>query len=434
MSTKGTRYYNNGKVNKMFRIGDPIPDGFVPGMLKRSEAKNRIIQNKRMDTCQKRYGVTHISKLDEIKEKKKETTLSHYGVENPMQSKEIVDKVKSIHKERIDKPVNIAVDLGVSSGVQSRISLTKDMINSEEGGSLQGTKVSKSRIIDNPNNNHSTKYFSKLLDKEGISYTTNVGVGNYVYDFQVGKILVDISRTDSQNILYKKNGRIDSKYNMYRTDNASSHGYRNVQVFDWDNLEKVPGILRNRKRVFARKCSISEVSKQECADYLDTYHLQNSCNGQTVRLGLFYDNKLVELMTFGKPRYNHKFEWELLRLCSSYFVVGGSEKIFKHFIKMFDPSSIISYCDNSKFEGDVYLSLGFKLFKRNNPSRHWYNPNELRPHITDNFLRQRGYDQLFGAHFGKGTDNNVLMLNRGYLPVYDCGQSTYTWFSTYNER
>ena len=112
MSTKGTRYYNNGKVNKMFRIGDPIPDGFVPGMLKRSEAKNRIIQNKRMDTCQKRYGVTHISKLDEIKEKKKETTLSHYGVENPMQSKEIVDKVKSIHRERIDKPVNIAVDLG----------------------------------------------------------------------------------------------------------------------------------------------------------------------------------------------------------------------------------------------------------------------------------------------------------------------------------
>jgi len=97
-------------------------------------------------------------------------------------------------------------------------------------------------------------------------------------------------------------------------------------------------------------------------------------------------------MTFGKPRYNRKYEYELLRYCSSYTVIGGAEKLFSYFLNTYTPKSIISYCDLSKFTGRVYNRLGF-ILKNNKivPSKHWYNLVTKR-HITDNLLRQRGFD------------------------------------------
>jgi hypothetical protein len=70
--------------------------------------------------------------------------------------------------------------------------------------------------------------------------------------------------------------------------------------------------------------------------------------------------------------------------------------------------------------------LGFKIDTVNAPSCHWYSVKENK-HITDNLLRMQGYDRLFKENHGKGTSNEELILARGYLPVYDCGQATYIW-------
>ena len=134
-------------------------------------------------------------------------------------------------------------------------------------------------------------------------------------------------------------------------------------------------------------------------------------------------------MTFGTPRYNKNYGWELLRYCSSKNIVGGAEKIFSHFLKQYNPTSIISYCDLSKFDGTTYAKLGFTLLGKHEPSKHWFNLKTGR-HITDNLLRQRGFDQLFGKEYGtygKGTSNEDLMLKHNFIEVYDCGQATYIW-------
>lgn len=131
-------------------------------------------------------------------------------------------------------------------------------------------------------------------------------------------------------------------------------------------------------------------------------------------------------MTFGKPRYNKNYQWELLRLCShfKYNIVGGASKIFSYFVQTYKPESIISYCDYSKFSGKVYERLGFNLVLVNKPQKNW-SKNKTR--ITDSLLRQRGYDQLFKTNFGKGSSNEQLMLDSGWKPVCDCGQATYVW-------
>ena len=135
-------------------------------------------------------------------------------------------------------------------------------------------------------------------------------------------------------------------------------------------------------------------------------------------------------MTFGKSRYSKKYSIELLRLCSNSKVIGGANKLFKYYIENYKPNSIVSYCDLAKFEGNVYKELGFKKSSRA-ISRHWYNI-KLNDHITDRLLFKRGFDNLFGDIFGRygaGTSNELLMLQHGFVEIYDCGQATYIWKS-----
>ena len=187
-----------------------------------------------------------------------------------------------------------------------------------------------------------------------------------------------------------------------------------------------------KEKIYARKCHIKLIDDISVVDsFLNIYHLQETCKGQLICLGLYFENKLVQLMTFGKPRYNKNYEYELLRLCSdsNYIIVGGAEKLFKYFISNYFPKSIISYCDNSKFSGDVYYRLGMSLSKYGTPSAHWYSP-ELNKHITDNLLRQQGFDRLLGkdfGSFGKNTDNEELMIFHGFVKIFDCGQSVFEW-------
>ena len=131
-------------------------------------------------------------------------------------------------------------------------------------------------------------------------------------------------------------------------------------------------------------------------------------------------------MTFGKPRYNKNYEWELLRLCThkDYKVVGGSERLWKHFLKKLNPKSIISYCDNSKFSGEVYERLGMKLKEAQQPSCNW---SKGKRRITQNLLNQRGADQLIGTNYGKGTSNRDIMIKNKWLEVYDCGQNIWIY-------
>ena len=218
---------------------------------------------------------------------------------------------------------------------------------------------------------------------------------------------------------------IDQNYHYEKSKIARDNGYRCINIWDWDNADKILMSLLNKQVVYARNCEIKEISEKDSSYFLNMYHFQNSCKS-LIRIGLYYENELVSVMTFGKPRYNKKYEWELLRYCCSCKIIGGAEKMFSYFVKNYNPNSIISYCDLSKFNGDVYTKLGFEL-KDVSIGKHWYSP-KLKKHITDNLLRQRGFDQLLGKEFGtfgKGTSNEFLMREHGFVEIYDSGQATY---------
>lgn len=399
-----------------------------------------VVKEKIRATSLERYGVDNPSKSDIIKDRIVESNRRNLGVDYPMQSKDVLDKsrVTSLQKYGTEYP-------NQSEIVKSKI----DASTLEHYGVNRACKLDefKKKIVDTNRERYGVDYtcllysgklkgndssynrdFAELLDSNNIKYEREFLLQKYSYDFKVGNILVEINPTATHNTHFNPYGknRIDTNYHKNKSNLAKDSGYSVIHVFDWDDIDKVVQLLRDRETVYARKCEVIFVNEVDANKYLDTYHLQGTCRCQKFRLGLYYDNKLVSLMTFGKSRFNKNCEYELLRYCSHYNVVGGAEKLFKHFVDNYKPNSIVSYCDTSKFSGKVYDMLGFKYVKTNSPRKHWYSWKEKR-HITDGLLLSQGYDRLFKENHGKGTSNEELILARGYLPVYDCGQSTYIW-------
>lgn len=275
--------------------------------------------------------------------------------------------------------------------------------------------------------------FENKLKNNHIKYEKEFVIGSKMFDFKVGDKLIEINPTVTHNIFWSPYGEhkgLDYYYHRDKSKLAENNNYQCIQAWDWEDKNKLINLLKPRNRIYARNCEIYEVSKDVAKDYIEQYHLQGSAKDD-VRVGLYYKKILVSIMTFGKPRYNKNYEWELVRFCSHFQVVGGAEKLFTYFRNRYKPKSIISYCDKSKFIGKVYTNLGF-TFKNISYNKHWHNIKTGK-HITDNLLRQRGFDQLLGKEYGcygKGTDNEQLMLQHGFLPVVDCGQASYIWTAT----
>lgn len=380
------------------------------------------------------YGVSYPGESEELREKSKKTKKERYeneyytnqekmritnkmlyGVEYPLQSREVQLKMQKTCKKRYGNEHYVNTPK-TSETCQAKYGVPFACLRPE----CQAANSNDSK----PNNT-----FASLLDQHGISYEREFTLGRYSYDFKVGDTLIEINPFATHNSTWGLFGKPKNRnYHRDKTNYALDNDYQCICVWDWDDVNKILNLLEHKQSIYARNCDIRKIDSKEANSFLESYHIQGPCKGQTICIGLFYQDELVGLMTFGKPRYNHKYQYELLRLCyrTGYSVLGGSKKMISYFFKNYNPTSIISYCDRSKFSGRVYESIGFELKKVNTPSKHWFHP-KLHQHITNNLLLQRGYDQLFGTSYGVGTSNEQLMVDAGFVEIYDCGQATYTY-------
>lgn len=403
-------------------------------------------------TMQEKYGVQIGYQTEKSVQNRIKSSMEKYGVDNPFKSSEVHKLARQKMKEKYGVEYGYKSKIirnKINESIKEKYGVDNIMHSSKYRRKVKQTmfdkyKVTSGFLTPNAIKSHKQGTISKINKKcaEELKQITDKQIKlekpifKYIYDIQLGEnILIDINPTIPHNVyisypyllkVVKDNIPVSKEYHLDRLKIAVENGYDLISVFDWDDWEKIKYLLQDKETLYARKLEIKEVDKKECNEFLNNYHLQNTCNGQEIRLGLYKDNELIEIMTFGKPRYNKNYEWELLRLCTKpeYKVVGGAEKLFKHFIELVNPQSVISYCDNSKFNGEVYTRLGFIQKGKPSPSLHWSKGSE---HITDNLLRQRGFDQLFNTNYGKGTSNEELMIEHGWLPIYDCGQMTFIW-------
>lgn len=421
-----------------------------------------FVKDKIRNTCLEKYGVSSVLKMSEVQEKArqaskapevlqkiKETNLKKYGCEFPAQNLEVQEKTKqtNLEKRGCEYPMQSEEVLQKSLSTMfqkygvARPLNDPSILEQLRLANLEQYGVPWTCMLNNIRNGHSVDskpnlLFQDKLQKKGITFEREISLDNYIFDFKVNNTVIEINPSVTHNTEWSPFGtehvsHIDNKYHLNKTSVAQQKGYRCIHVWDWDNTDAIVELLTPREKIFARNCEIKEVTKQEAKTFISRYHCQGYAIDK-IRIGLYYNQTLVSIMTFKEPRYNKHYEYELIRYCSSYNVVGGAEKLFNYFIKKYDCQSMISYCDLSKFSGDIYLKLGFKLFKKNAPSKHWYNPN-TKKHFTDNLIRSAGVSRILHKcepeedELAYTDDNDALMLQDGFLPVYDCGQATYVY-------
>ena len=435
MMDKYGKYYTNpekAKETTLERYGvenvaqnNEIKEKIINTNLKRYNAKsplqNKEVLNKMIKNNIEKYGVPSTLMLDEVREKTKKTNLERYNTEVPIRNEIIKNKIRKTNMKKY----------GVDNPTKNKEIMEKVIKTNLEKYEVPYYCMVKECRDNTTAISNVNLGFKKLLDKHNIPHELEFPLNNRSYDFHIldTNILVEINPTPYHNSTWHPYNKIKSKnYHQQKSQIARENGYQCIHIWDWDDQNKIINILKPKEILYARKLQIKEITKQEANEFLDKYHLQNHSNGNKINIALVQDDNIIELITFGKPRYNKNYEYELLRLCTNkdYKVVGGTEKLFKYFIETYNPTSIISYCDNSKFSGDVYKRLGFNLLKESKPSKHWYNI-KTKVHITDNLLRQRGFDQLLNTNYGKGTSNEQLMLEHDFVEIYDCGQSTWIW-------
>lgn len=224
-------------------------------------------------------------------------------------------------------------------------------------------------------------------------------------------------------------------YHVNKTRMCAKQNIRLIQIFEyeWANngkQEQIKKLLKHiickdNNRIYARDTIVKEIKEIDTISFLDANHLQGYRKAK-IAYGMYYENKLIGVMTFSKPRFDHKYQYEIIRLAwdPEYNVVGGAEKLYSCFVREYKPVSVISYCDLSKFSGAVYLRLGFKVDHISKPNYVW-----VSGHNTEVLNRYSTMKRdLIAKGFGDNSmTEDQIMENRGYLKIYDCGNAVFTW-------
>ena len=207
------------------------------------------------------------------------------------------------------------------------------------------------------------------------------------------------------------------KYHLQKTIDCEKQGIQLLQFFsdEWNYKQKIiQSIIKSKlgltQKIYARKCEVKEISVDVKNAFLNNNHIQGEDKSK-VKLGLFYDEDLVAVMTFCTSRFNRNFEWELSRFAclSDYTIIGGFSKLLKAFGKQ----SVVSYADRRISNGNVYSKNGFKLIKVNKPSYFYVDKNCLERHNRMKFQKK-----LIGAY---DCTEYEKARELGFEKIWDCG-------------
>ena len=224
----------------------------------------------------------------------------------------------------------------------------------------------------------------------------------------------------------------NKNYHLDKTEECENKNIQLIHIFEDEWIYKrdiVKSMIMNKlgktiNKIFARKCKIKEITNNTTIkNFLDENHIQGFVGSQ-IKIGLFLNDELVSLMTFGKNRRNlgikttYENQYELLRFCNKLNtnVIGGASKLFKYFIKNYQPQQIISYADRSWSIGKMYSNLGFLLENKTVPNYVYFDQN-LNRFNRFNFRK----DQLIKKGYDSDKTEFEIMDELGFLRVFNSG-------------
>lgn len=450
------------------------------------------IRDKCKDTCRKKYGSDNVFQSDSVKEKSKQTILARFGSDNVSKvkviqdkkfdtmvkryggwsatSKEVREKYKKTCTERygvsnVILDTNI-LDLRTKNILEKYVKYVPDFI---EILGERKPNINQCLVKCNKCNKEKFIYWGTLIDYIErfpnqcpicISEEKGSSIEKELYDFiceiykgqiirNSRKILDSGKELDfyfpELNLAIEFNGiywhsdqvNSDPFYHLNKLEECFRKSIRLIQIFEdeWINkkeivkskIENILGLAKHK--LYARKCIIRELEYNTCSEFLDSNHIQGRDNSP-IRLGLFYNDDLMSVMTFSRPNISKGGKikedkiWELNRYCTknSLLITGAASKLMKYFIRKYNPRIVFSYADKRWSVGNMYAKLGFVLKYETKPNYWYIPPNQMKRVHRYNFRKSELIKEDISL---KDKTEFEIMDDKGYLRVWDCGNLKY---------
>lgn len=391
------------------------------------------IRNKVKTTSLKKYGVTNYGKSLECKNRMKNTLIfkngrlnlqshiTHYEHYNPQY---IINNFISIDKklevEKICKYFNISLS--------------------------HLNKLKKKWKIDFPNKTSyksNLEYFLESLNCNKLEINNRQIIKPLEIDF----IINDILAIELDGILFhcetnegvrtlpfkgSKTIKWDKFYHLKKTLLAKEKGLELLHILDieWSNPIKrsiwesiIKNKLKKLKTLSTSRCSIREISSKKAKLFLNNNHLEGEISGD-VYLGLFHKKQLVSIMVLRKSKASSSNKWVLLRFCNyrEIFVEGSFSKLLDHFIKSYNPSSIITLVNRRWSNGSFLEFHGFKLVREISPNSFFF--KNTRDIISINHCSKQKLSTIL-KNYDPKQNINYNMFSNGWKKFSDCGSLVY---------
>lgn len=376
--------------------------------------KSDISINRLKSTNLDRYGYEFILSIPEKREDIKNTWLSKYGVDNPMISEEV-------RKELIiSKDINYIKYIGSSYSLFNCINGHEFTINIDNYHSRLKNNLPLCTVCYPISNSISIKemelykLISSVYNGEIIqSYRDGLEIDIYLPDLKIGFEF---------NGLYWHSEEYKVKsYHLDKTKYFKERGIRIIHIWedDWDNkFDIIKSQIKNwtgntSNRIFARKCKVIEIKSS--SKFLNENHIQG-VDKSSLKIGLFYNDELVSLMTFDRFEGRKKMEddgWNLSRFCNKLdnSVIGGASKLLKYFINKYNPIRIISYADMDWSGGDLYFKLGFEKVSESLPDYKYL--------VDGSRIHKSNFKKSKLKYTGSESE---YTKSKGIEKVWDCGK------------
>lgn len=280
-----------------------------------------------------------------------------------------------------------------------------------------------------------------------------------IYNFLAEHLSVEIIRHDrkilsgkeldiyipSLNIAIEYNGirwhselcGVDKSYHLDKLQRCNDKGINLITIFEDEFinnkelvLNKILHIVKCNNdfpKIYGRKCYINEIDKNVAETFLNNNHIQGFASS-SIYLGCFFNEKLVGVMSFLKENGN---AWNLTRFASDiqYNCSGIGGKIFKYFIKTYNPTIIKTFADRRwtlMSDSNLYTLLGFKLDKTLPPDYRYYMPSVSSTNRLHKFnFRKSKLHKKYGLSLS--LTENEMTKEIGAYKIWNCGLFRYVW-------
>ena len=421
------------KKTKLEKYGDEFY--FDKEKMKKTKTKNNSLPssleviNKSRETKIKNNS---FRTNDIVQEKIKKTKLEKYGNKKYNNSKRNINNIKNFNKEYIEK---FFIDSDGFFEFEKyleyfNISTTYAYISLEEFGIFNIKKHNKNKIEFEISSyiNNSIVNSRKIIPP----FELDIYSEENKFAIEYNGIMWH-SFGKSKHSMFNNYELENKNYHLNKTELCEKQNIQLYHIFENEWLDKTKksiwiSMLNDKqglnRKIGARKCIIRGVPTKDAREFIEENHLQGYSNSK-IKIGLYFEDELISIMTFGKSRYNKDIECELIRFCSKkgITVQGGASRLLKYFEREYKPKSLLSYANRRWSTGNVYEKLGFEFKHNSSPNFFWFFPGENK--LMSRIIFQKHKLKGLLENFNENKSASENMYNNGFRKIYDCGNKVY---------